>query len=171
MKNQVVYSCLYHDMKQRVMVQLVLNEDEAIEQAFETFDELMDNDTVKSSGIESEYTYRLVTDINSLREKASILNDKLDDRAIELVKLIASIQCADDDEFFSEAVPYYFRMDEHSGLVLNFVGDESVVAVSVNREAYDSFVELVRDREPEDKGLRFVDREWAYEFFAANPSC
>ena len=36
----------------------------------------------------------------------------------------------------------------------------------VGREIYDSLAELVREREPEDKGLRFIDSQWAYELLS-----
>jgi hypothetical protein len=126
----------------------------------------MDDGIAKEIGYSSGYKHRLVTDINSLREKASILRDDLDDRAVELMKLIVLARNADNDQIPPGASAYYLCLDEDSGLVLEFVSDEGAVSASVAREMYDSLAEFVRDRETEDKGLRFVDSQWAYEFLA-----
>ena len=169
-ENQVFYACLYHDMEHRAMVQLVSDTEESVEEAFEAYGKLMDDGIAKEIGYSSGYRHRLVTDINSLREKAAILRDELDDRAVELVKLIVLAQKAGKGQIPSGASAYYVCLDEGSGLVLEFVSDEGALSAGVDREMYDSLAELVRDREPEDKGLRFVDSQWAYEFLAPRDS-
>ena len=165
-KNQVHYACLYHDMEHGAMVQLVSDTEESVDKAFETYGKLMDNGIAKDIGFNSGYRHRLVTDINSLREKASVLRDGLDDRAVELMKLIVLAQNAGNSKIPPKATAYYVCLDEDSGLVLEFVGGEGSVTASVAREMYESLEELVREREPEDRGLRFVDQQWAYEFLA-----
>lgn len=165
-KNQVFYACLYHDMEHRAMVQLVSDTEESVKKAFETYEKLMGDGIVKEINSDSGYKHRLVTDINSLREKASILRDELDDRAVELMKLIVLAGNADNDQIPSGATAYYVCLDEGSDLVLEFVSDEGAVSASVGREMYDSLAELVREREPEDKGLRFIDSQWAYELLS-----
>ena len=165
-KNQVFYACLYHDMEHRAMVQLVSDTEESVKKAFETYEKLMGDGIVKEINFDSGYKHRLVTDINSLREKASILRDELDDRAVELMKLIVLAGNAVNDQIPSGATAYYVCLDEGSDLVLEFVSDEGAVSASVGREMYDSLAELVREREPEDKGLRFIDSQWAYELLS-----
>lgn len=165
-KNQVFYACLYHDMEHRAMVQLVSDTEESVKKAFETYEKLMGDGIVKEINFDSGYKHRLVTDINSLREKASILRDELDDRAVELMKLIVLAGNADNDQIPSGATAYYVCLDEGSDLVLEFVSDEGAVSASVGREMYDSLAELVRERELEDKGLRFIDSQWAYELLS-----
>ena len=152
------------------MVQLVSDTEESVDKAFETYGKLMDNGIAKDIGFDSGYRHRLVTDINSLREKAGILRDGLDDRAVELMKLIVLAQNAGNSEIPPEATAYYVCLDEESGLVLEFVGDKGAVSASVAHEMYESLAELVQEREPEDKGLRFVDQQWAFEFLSEQES-
>ena len=165
-KTQVVYACLYHDMEHGAMVQLVSDTEESVEKAFETYGKLMDDGIAKDIGFDSGYRHRIVTDINALREKASILRDELDDRAVELMKLVVLAQNAGNGQIPSGARAYYVCLDDDSGLVLEFVGDGGAVSASVAREVYESLAELVRDRESEDRGLRFIDQQWAYEFLS-----
>ena len=127
---------------------------------------VIDNDLAKDIGFDSGYRHRIVTDINALREKASILRDELDDRAVELMKLVVLAKNAGNGQIPSDARAYYVCLDDDSGLVLEFVSDEGAVSASVAREMYESLAEFVRDREPEDRGLRFIDQQWAYEFLS-----
>jgi len=75
----IVYPLLYHDMTNNVMVQLAPDE--------RTVGEFFENVGLFEKDM-SGYKFRLVRDINELREKVLIFNLGLDDKVIELAKLI-----------------------------------------------------------------------------------
>lgn len=81
-ESNLQYSILYHDMKNNAMVYFV--HPDAVE---ETIRELIDMENklpVKMDG----YRKRVVCDQNTLREKAIIFDNGLDDRVVEIIKLM-----------------------------------------------------------------------------------
>lgn len=69
----VVYPCLYHDMANQFMVWLWPEEGEAPRAQFDPL---------------AGYTLRRVDSLNAFREKINILERGLDDRAVEIMKLL-----------------------------------------------------------------------------------
>lgn len=78
----VLHPCLYHDMVNRFMVWLWVDQKEPIPQA--DFDPL------------AGYTLRVVDSMNAFREKILLLEQGLDDRAIEIMKLLLYAQLTHD---------------------------------------------------------------------------
>lgn len=73
----VVQPCLYHDMSDRFMVWLCPEESDIPNTRFDPI---------------PGYTLRLVDSLNAFREKINILERGLDDRAVELMKLLLFVQ-------------------------------------------------------------------------------
>lgn len=73
----VVHPCLYHDMSNQFMVWLWPEEEEAPRAEFDPL---------------AGYTLRIVDSLNAFREKINILERGLDDRAIEIMKLMLFAQ-------------------------------------------------------------------------------
>lgn len=71
----VEQSCLYHDMQNRFMVWLWL-----------------ENQPVPQIAFDATYTLRLTDSMNTFREKINLLESGLDDRVIELMKLLLYMQ-------------------------------------------------------------------------------
>ena len=177
----ISYPCLYHDMNRKVMIQLVDNTEKKIKDAFEAFDQMMNTNILKeafeeftdsseddfSLGIDfaTDYKYRLVTDVNSFREKVKLLEDDLDDRVIELMKFHVFILNIEKQESLSDLELYYVQTNEDSTLKLEAITTEGFAEINVPHDLYDSLFEYLLNRETEDKGLRIIDRQWAYEFF------
>lgn len=92
-----VHPCLYHDMSNQFMVWL-WPEEEAAPRA--EFDPL------------AGYTLRIVDSLNAFREKIAILERGLDDRAVELMKLLLLMQLNHD----LDVVELLFHeLDERTG--------------------------------------------------------
>lgn len=73
----VLHPCLYHDMSDRFMVWLWPEEGEAPKAEFDPL---------------AGYTLRVVDSMNAFREKINLLERGLDDRAVEIMKLLLFAQ-------------------------------------------------------------------------------
>ena len=91
----VVYPLLYHDMEKQLMLWL-LPEGGGEEQANQSDPDDLPPAMRKSLG--AGYTYRRVGSHNELREKIYVFDSGLDDRVIEVVKLILWEQMPDDQK-------------------------------------------------------------------------
>ena len=83
-EHSFVYPILYHDMKNRDMIQLVLNDENAVE--FLSIIKQMRESPMAGSMSFANYRFRFVKSHNELREKVKIFDSGLDDRVIELMK-------------------------------------------------------------------------------------
>lgn len=99
-KTDVVYPCLYHDIKQHAMVQLV--DADSLDEAIRMLDKLQADNMLAKMTTEANYRHRLVTSQNDLREKAMLFRDGLDDRATEVLKLLVLKQLAETEADFQE---------------------------------------------------------------------
>ena len=93
----VVHPCLYHDMANQFMVWLWPEEGEAPKAQFDPL---------------AGYTLRIVDSLNAFREKINILERGLDDRAVEIMKLLLFTQLNHD----LDVVELLFHeLDERTG--------------------------------------------------------
>lgn len=81
----VFYSCLYHQMRNKIMIYLV--GEDSVEDACNIFDSSQTDGNPMMSALRKEhYLYRVVTSINDLMEKIRIFDAGKDDRVIEIYK-------------------------------------------------------------------------------------
>ena len=155
-ESNVNYGMLYHDMTNQVMVYFV--DEESVEKTLATM-----NEAEKKIGLEIPgYRKRIVTDQNALREKAIIFDQKLDDRVIEIIKLIyyfnASKQVPD-----ANISAVYFLV-AGGKYILEFIGDKTLRA----EEPVEMYEEITRDFSERLEAVgdkdALVDVRWASEF-------
>ena len=153
-KCNVDYGILYHDMKKQVMVYYVN------ESSVEKTKEMM-ADTKKLKGME-EYRNRIVTNQNALREKAIIFDNDLDDRIIEIIKLI---YFANAHEQFPDAnvTEIYFSVDEGK-YFLDLIAD-SPMSTQIPDNVYDDIKKEFSERlNEDDSDETIIDMMWAANF-------
>ncbi len=114
----VVQPCLYHDMSNRFMVWLLPEENDVAKAAFDPV---------------AGYTLRKVDSLNAFREKISILEYGLDDRAVELMKFLLYMQLNHD----MDVVELLFHEHDANADELRFVavlsdGAEQYVSMPVS---------------------------------------
>ncbi len=114
----VIHPCLYHDMSNRFMVWLLPEENDASKAKFDPV---------------TGYTLRQVDSLNAFREKISILEYGLDDRAVELMKLLLYMQLNHD----LDVVELLFHEQDFNAEELRFVavlsdGAEQYVSMPVS---------------------------------------
>jgi len=121
---------LYHDMESRLMILRRPKQDEPEELADESFGLLS---TLSGKG----YDYRLVTTMNELVEKVLIWEDGLDDRTVEVFKLVVWL-ALDEDQRTGEAQLFYGGMSGEGGaeatMEFMLVSDAGTMAMAVPLE-------------------------------------
>lgn len=154
-RSNVNYGMLYHDMTNQVMVYYV--DEDSVEETLATM-----NDVENKMGPMPEYRKRIVTDQNALREKAIFFDQKLDDRVIEIIKLIYySNACKQVPDANIDAV--YFLVADGK-YILQFVGDTPLsaeVPVEMYEEIKRDFAEQLAVAGDKDA---LVDLHWASDF-------
>ena len=98
---------LYHDMERQLTIFRHPSPDQPEGLADESFGLL---NTLSGKG----YDYRLVTTMNELMEKVLIWEDGLDDRTVEVFKLVVW-QALDEDQRTGEAILFYSGMSGEEG--------------------------------------------------------
>lgn len=149
----VDFPMLYHDMVNQAMIYYV--PETSVEDVAQLYSDTGSQPQMMLQG----YRKRIVTDQNHLREKAIIFDAKLDDRVIELLKLIYLVHA---QEHFPDKklnnVYFYIADGEFK---LDFLGADTLHA-DLPREAYENTkaqfadqIEACGDQE------YIIDREWA----------
>lgn len=154
-ESKVNYPILYHDMAHNVMVHCV--PEEMVEEAYKEFAE-----SEAAIGIKlPEYTKRIVTNHNALREKAIIFENELDDRIIEIIKLfhLANVSNQVPDANIEEV---YFLISDGK-FYLEFLGAKRLSAeipVGMYEDMASNFAEKLQAEEE----TVFVGINWAHDF-------
>ena len=155
--SHVDYNILYHDMTHKAMIYYV--KAEFVEQ---TIDAMTDAEN-KMGFAMSGYRKRIVTDQNTLREKAIIFEHGLDDRVIEIIKFIYLANASDS---FPEAKikTIYFLMEDDK-YTLALIGD-SQLSAEIPNNMYDEVKAEFAERleTADDNGFIAVDIRWAMDF-------
>lgn len=129
-ETNVYYDILYHDMKNHTMVYCVIPE--MVEQAREYM--ILAQKQLEKPGAPMPKTRnRIVTNVNRLREKAIIFNEKLDDRIVEIVKLLCWMEAAKTIKDVKED-DMYFNVLPDGGWIVEIVGQD--MSCNVPKELY-----------------------------------
>lgn len=169
------YECLYHQMEDKFMVQLVYS-DKSVENAVKVFDNFVNNVKIpKLQSAMSDYTFRIVRNHDQLREKIYIFNHGLDDRVIEIMKeLVVNEVRKASSEIDVRVVPI-ITLDvaditpKKFIVRLYFFKDEKWIPadtqeIPYEQEIYDTIKADMTDDDV--KRLYVVNYEWAYNYLA-----
>lgn len=164
------YPCLYHDMREHAMVQLV--QEEHVADAQKMIDNLKSNELIGKMSQEANYRHRIVTTTNDLREKARVFRDGLDDRVIEATKVLVKSQKTVDGQDLGNIIMFYVdKAPDHS---IEFAayrsnGDswKGLGNLLVPHEFYEASEKLVAEYEPFLGKAYVIDQAWALALFAA----
>ena len=160
---QVNYNLLYHQMDDRIMIQFAPDKRTA-----EEYKKIISGPAKAMEGMfeefwDSHYLTRIVRTIFGLQEKIQIFDADLDDRIVEIFKLLLLYQTVQEDSF-DETDLYYFR-DDGTDYVQVITENEPAGSFEMTPEVYEKLSQDfmpklpdIRDAEPE------IDRAWALEF-------
>ncbi len=132
--SRVNHDSLYHDMDNKFMVYLLEDQSEA---AVKKLNEAMI--------VSSEYHFRLVDDHNQMKEKIHILESKLNDATIELVKSQIFKDFTQEEK--ANMIGFYFLEKHEDGLVFIVVNKDNNQSIKLPISFYDGINRLVSDIE------------------------
>ena len=144
------HDCLYHDVGNEAMVLYVADPAKA-EGALAALD------CRKPAG----YRVRLVATRDELREKAAILRDGLDDRAVEVAKAAVLNKFVGTGQVVKDARAYYGAIAEDGGIIVEFVASTGALQTTVPRDVYEGIASSFTDVQPS-----VIDRAWAMNVLA-----
>lgn len=135
-------SFLYHDPEKKIIV-------------------CLSDRPIGAEGLE-EYTSRRVTDVGTLVEKVKILDAGLDDRAMELCKVITR------QELGKSVSLKFFRMDgPDNEITLTYPQDGKMEMLVIGFNVYEDCRGIVgRNPSMEIRGMELVDSAWVEKFIA-----
>lgn len=158
----VAYPFLYHMMESQTMIYLV-GEDSVEDTAKiinKSKDLKIDEVNVLS---EIDYRIRIVTSVKDLLEKIDILEDKYDDKAIELIKVLSELNLveANTDIEYDDIV---YVNDFNKGKAIVFInGGKPVYAVEISEELYTEHMKIAKLLKTDEDESYTIDRNWAFE--------
>lgn len=152
-KGKVLYNCLYHDPQKKFMIYFIPNssatEFEAEEKVLKGFKNL------------SQYKLRLETEYNSFIEKIHVLDDDLNDKLFELLRMIALNQT---QETFSGCQHLHYIGQEDGSFKFQIIVNENAedTIISVDTSSYDTLLpKFVHLKLNEQKsGFQKIDQSW-----------
>lgn len=155
--SRIGYPLLYHDQAHRAM--LFLADDREREQAYGVLEALLT--LPESAGMMSGYIVRAVTQPMDLAEKILLLDRGLDDRVVELTKLM--IRAGYLQEHPQADIRHMLLVEAEGLRYLTFVeGVDAPLSTPFNREVYDEIQAHYGAFFPKEKrDSLFVDLGWA----------
>ena len=164
----VNYDFLYHQMRDRIMIQYA-ESDEAVENAKSMFSiDEMPEPMKKLMGniIQDTYLFRIVRSQNELREKIEIFDAGLDDRIVEIYKTFLLMNISDKFPKAKKLEMFYFQSDGKN-LIQLFADEMPAGTAELNTEVYEGlqkdFLPLLPDIRKDEL---IIDRNYAFQCFA-----
>lgn len=162
-KSLLFYPTIYHQVQDKFLISFVPgNTDSAV-----SYMKDVEKGNISGYDFGTGYTKRVVGDINQLREKLVILDDGLDDRILELMKLfiIADVQNKNPDVKIAEM---FFNKDSSGerSFAIRFDNDKWGSSSFV-RESYDQIEQTFMTALAADDEV-LIDLEWAMDFLDKN---
>lgn len=157
-KNLVDYPTLYHQMEDNIMIHYAPGEnaDKALEslEHVKQLDDLLGKIEIKT---------RVVSTRNDFKEKLKILDEGLDDRVIEIMKLYMGAHLANNNPDL-EIEEFHFDVDTEGERCFSIgLSDGRWASTDYAQDMYDGIMEAYGERIDKDKSP-VVDYNWAIEF-------
>lgn len=162
-KSHVDYGFLYHQMEDNIMIHYATSDENA-----ETISEFMSANNAPDmlkEVLESGYLNRIVRSQNALLEKLAIFDAGLDDRIIEIFKIIVLLKFLDGQSEQYEEIELFYFNDNGEHFIQIIADGKPKGAAPLSMEIYEGFREEFSSRLPEMReDGPFIDRQWALEF-------
>lgn len=160
-KTRVDYGFLYHQMEERMMI-FYSQSDENTEEIYNMIkDERPDSmfNTMK----EDNYLIRIVRSQDELIEKINIFDEGLDDRIIEIIKMMYMIIYQHDNPEVQKLLMFYIKRDDKNCLE-TIADDQYKGYFTITREMYENTYKDYLEKLPDlRKDGPFINRSWAME--------
>lgn len=161
----VDYPMLYHNMQKKIMIHYVYLDKVAEAAAYIREMQKYGPFGNKYSSVGNfNYDFRIVTAQNELREKAIIFSNDLDDRIVEIIKLLAFLQLKEDYPDIEVDEILFYVDSETKEMSVEFLGSENFSMI-IEKDAYDdvfsTYSETIDNLCKDDI---IINGPWALEF-------
>ena len=167
-KNHLNYTFLYHEPEKQLMIQFIAGDHKAWINAVNEFRKLPAS--ISAPLRSQKYRVRAVRSQNALVEKIQIYNCDLDDRVIELLKLLLAADFVKNKSGRKPDNAYFYAAPDGTRSILFFSGDENIGAASVPEDLYlqvaEKYGAVLKDNHYGE--LILVDSYWAKEAMKEN---
>lgn len=166
-QNSVDYGFLYHQMEDKIMIHYA-NSDENFEEMYKFYvDPPKSNDSdidMIMDMAQEGYINRIVRSKNEVLEKIAIFDAGLDDRVIEICKLMLYLKVA--EQVKSELVYALFYTNDEGEHCIEYKFEDNLATVTVTDEMYKDISEMFEGKFPEEREANIViNMNWALEVF------
>lgn len=171
-ETNVEYTCLYHQMEDHVMIYYVTGDN--IDEAISSMSYNFENQNVKDDfsdffeDMAKEYQNRVVTTKFDFREKLMILDAGLNDKFIEIMKIMV-LQMLSEQGDQNQIQEIYFYLNEAAEGEKEFfvrLSDGKVGYINFDQQLYDAIAHEYEEDVKSDKSV-VVDFEWALNILRA----
>lgn len=160
------HKCLYHDMKKRYMIYLIPdseNTEELASSIVENLKNLTGPDTVDSIKKEmASYKLRIVNEPNRLIEKIKILDQDINDKVIELCKMVIMFNYLKNSNAPDINKVLFDYKDENVNFII-FTTDRKSFKAALPSSTYDEILSNLKSSPLYDEEMAFktIDLVWA----------
>ncbi len=161
-KNSINYGFLYHQMEDNMMIHYA-NSEENVQELLELYTN-EENEMMKMM-FDSGYLIRVVRSREVLLEKLAIFDAGLDDRIIEIIKLLYLVQLEERDNVDNV---YFVKVGDER--IIEFISDGRVLChANLDQKFYSDIENDFIDKIPPiNKGDIIIDFSWALECWKNN---
>ena len=156
----VNYGFLYHDMEKRYMLHYVQckEEEQDVLRIYNSSNE--ENAAMRENALMKGYTFRIVRSYNELIEKICIFDAGLDDRIIEIYKVVIEL-AGGDDQYDPTQVRMLYDRPKGVDSILIVEGNKLKATIPISMEMYDSLKEKYADILSDNiKDNLLINRKW-----------
>lgn len=158
------YAMLYHQMEDQVLIYYVPgNQIEAAEMMKDFFRNDENGQVDSDLSFDKGYRKRVVGTMNQFREKLMILDEGLDDRIIELMKLFMMIQLQEKDPNLDVKEFLFEKMKDGTRCFAVSLGDGKWGHMDYIQRIYEYLLEDFKDILHNESGEVVIDFSWALE--------
>ena len=154
------YGFLYHDMEKKYMLHYVQSEEEELDviRIYNSADE--ENAVMRESALMQGYLFRIVRSYNELIEKISIFDAGLDDRVMEIYKVLIELS-GNDDQYDPEETRMLYDRPKGIDSILVVERNRLKATIPISMEMYGSLKDRYAGILSDDvKENLLINREW-----------
>lgn len=166
----LIYPCLYQDMDKGYMIWFAPASNGAMQEKIAAYnvDSLLDD---KYKEMNRRYKLRMVTSVNSMIEKILIFDEDMDDRSIEVQKVMLAAQVQSSDQYNKDAVrAIFFEVLPQGGYAFTLLFEQAEpYTVKLDMEQYYRIYTRNKNTFEENtpEGFSLIQTKWGVEQFNA----
>ncbi len=164
-KFPITYPCLYHDMAKHLLVYLTMDANSIKEMN----DILFKSPETFEIQARQGYIYRAVSTVNELAEKIMIHDMKLDDRVIEIIKMLILFKSGNEGmDVDSITGMFYYPGKENKHEVLVMFADGKQAFIPIDEDLIEETMQNLKEKieDNTEEGYQSINVEWVSKILA-----